>query len=287
MICAELHNAAPQTACVRLRARAGHTLIELLVSMMLSTVVLGIVARDFGYYVHTRDGMELVAETQQAASAALTFITQELRQAGACLPELGKFIALGGEDNGDRDTLVLRIGIADTVTLQCARTILTAQARRNRSDMQVESSSRFAAGQWLYLISGTGHGNFFRIASINNNTITINGVFDVNYAANSGVYAVEEREYRVADFNGVSTLMVSIDGRPAEPLARGITSFDVQYKMAPCPPCESVDVPSSDTQWRVVREVDIALTARSSRPGKDGRYIEIGNRGSVKPRNLL
>lgn len=255
--------------------------------MLLSSVALGIVASDFGYYVHARDRMEMVAETQQAASAAMTFVTQELRQAGACLPELGNFIALGGEDNGTLDTLILRIGIADAQSLQCARTILTTQARRNRSTMDVESSSRFAVGQWVYVISGTGHGNFFRVAGINGNTIAIDGVFDANYAANSGVYAVEERVYRVTTFGGAPTLTVAIDGRPPEPMVRGITAFDLQYKMAPCPPCEPVDVPANDNQWRVVREIDIALTARSNRPGRDGAYVTVDNRASVKPRNLL
>jgi hypothetical protein len=262
-------------------------MVELLVSMLLSSLALTIVARDFGYYVHTRDGMELLAETQQAASSSMTFLTQELRQAGACLPELGDFISLGGEDNGTLDTLVLRIGIADPTTLQCTRTILTKRAYKNQSMMRVASTDQFAVGQWIYIITATGHGNFFKIASISAPWITITGAFDVNYNKNSGVYAVEERVYQVDTVGGSPTLTVGIDGEAAEPMVRGIVALDVQYKMAPCPPCDPVDLPSDDYQWRVVREVDISLTARSSRPGQDGKYLEIDNHATVKPRNFL
>jgi len=255
--------------------------------MLLSSLAMMIVARDFGYYVHTRDGMELLAETQQAASSSMTFMTQELRQAGACLPELGNFIALGGEENGDKDTLIMRIGVADPVTLQCTRTILATAALKNESIMKVASSAQFAPGQWIYVLTATGHGEFFKVASISGQFITIEGAFDRNYGKNSGVYAVEERIYQVANVGGISTLTVGVDGRPDEPMVRGIVSLDIQYKMAPCPPCDPVDIPDDDYEWRVVREVDISLTARSTRPGKDGEYLEVDNRASVKPRNFL
>ncbi len=270
-----------------MRNRRGHTLVELLVSMLLSSVALAVVTRDFGFYVQTRSKMDLLAETQQAASASVTLLTQELRQAGACLPELGTFISLGGEENGTRDSLILRIGIADPITLQCTRTILSERARTNESVMQVETIEGFATGQLLYLITATGHGNFFRIASISGKSITIDGTFDVNYNRNSGVYALEERIYEIAESGGTSSLTVAVDGRDAEPMVRGITELDIQYKMAPCPPCDSVDIPADDYQWRVVREVEIAVTARASRPGANGEPLEIENRATVKPRNFL
>ena len=265
----------------------GNSLIELLVAMMLSAVAMTIVARDFGFYVHARHEMELYSETQQAADSSMTFLTQELRQAGACLPDLGDFIALDGEDNGDEDVLTLRIGIADEYTLQCNRTILKKRAVKNTNIMKVETSDGFEIGQWLYIIKNTGYGNFFKIASIEGKWVTIEGTFNKNFGKNSGVYAVEERTYEIMELDGISTLTVAIDGDDPQPMVRGVEALDVQYRMAPCPPCDPVDIPSSDDQWRVVREVDITVRAKSSRKGHDGEHLTIENQATIKPRNLI
>ncbi len=261
--------------------------MELLVSMLLSAIALAVVARDFGFYVKTRANMDMVAETQQAASSSMTFLTQELRQAGACLPELGNFIALEGEDNGDRDTLTLRIGRADNDSLQCDRTILKKRAKKNESLMKVESSAGFEVGQWIYMVKATGHGNFFRIAGIDGVWIQIEGTFDKNYGRGSGVYAIEERHYEIQEIDGVPVLTVEIDGGYAQPMVRGIEKLNIEYLMDPCPPCSPVDEPSSDDQWRVVRELDITIVAKSSRPGPDGQYRTVEHKSTVKPRNLL
>ncbi len=265
----------------------GTSIVELLVSMLLSTMVLTIVARDFGYYVHSRADMDLLAETQQAANSSITFLTQELRQAGACLPELGNFISLDGEDNGTLDSITLRIGIADDLTLQCNRTIVKKRALKNQPLVKVEASHRFEPGQWLYMIKASGHGNFFRVASVSGQWLTLESNLDKNYGRGSGVYALEERTYTVEQSGNDSVLTVSVDGSDPEPMARGIESLDIQYKMAPCPPCNVVDEPSSDDQWRVVREVVLSIVARSSRPGKGGEYLRIENSSTVKPRNFL
>ncbi len=262
-------------------------MIEVLVAMMLSTVALTISARDFGYYVHHRHDMDLLAETQQAADSSMTFLTQELRQAGACLPDLGNFIALDGKDNGDHDSLTLRIGIADEYSLQCDRTILKKRALKNTSQMKVQSTAGFEAGQWLYLIKNTGYGQFLKIVSIEGLWITVDGTFKRNFGRNSGVYALEERVYEILPLDGKSTLTVAIDGDDPQPMVRGIESFNLQYRMAPCPPCDAVDIPASDTEWRVVREVEISVTAKSDRPGSDGTYLEVENTATIKPRNLI
>ena len=53
--------------------------------------------------------MSLETETQQGLRALLGLVTQELRQAGACLPQNGQFITLDGFDGGSQDRLTLRI----------------------------------------------------------------------------------------------------------------------------------------------------------------------------------
>jgi len=265
----------------------GTSLMELLVSMLLSTVVLTVAVRDFSFVVHSRADMDLLAETQQAADASITFLTQELRQAGACLPELGNFISLDGADGGTRDSITLRIGIADRGTLECDRTILKKKAAKNQSMMKVESAAGFEIGQWFYLIKNTGYGNFFKIAGIAGKWITIEGSFNKNFGRGSGVYAFEERTYQIEDLGGVPVLTVAIDGDAPQPLVRDVEELNIQYRMDPCPPCSAIDEPANDTDWRVVREVELSVVTRSSRPDQEGNYRRIENRATVKPRNLL
>ena len=270
-----------------LASTRGTSLMEVVVSMLLSTVVIGIAMKDFGYHVHARAHMDQFAETQHAATSTMTFLTQELRQAGACLPPLGKFISLEGEDNGTTDSLTMRIGIADEITLECNRTILKKRAKKNESTMKVESADGFEVGQWFYIIKSSGQSNFFKIASISGKFITIEGTFDRNYGRGSGVYAYEEREYEIEEVGGVPILTVAIDGGDPQPMVRGVEELNIQYRLAPCPPCTPVDEPANDTDWRIVREVDISIVTRSSQPGVDGQYFRTDRSATIKPRNFL
>lgn len=268
---------------------SGHTLVELLVSMALSSVALALVARDFGYHVHTRREMDLFADTQQALNSSVTFVTQELRQAGACMPELGDFIALDGENQGDRDVLLLRIGVANQTSLRCARDLLFKRGLRYDAQVELENASAFVAGQWIYIVKSSGQGNFFKVSSVDytNNVLSLASELDRNYGKGSGVYALEERRYEVVEMSGSPVLTLSIDGSEPQPMANGVEKFNIRYKMDPCPPCTAVDDPGSDTNWRVVREVELTVGVRSAETGPDGQYVHLDSTTTVKPRNLL
>jgi hypothetical protein len=110
---------------------------------------------------------------------------------------------------------------------------------------------------------------------------------DRNYGKGSGVYALEERRYEVVETDGVPVLTLSIDGGDALPMANGVEKFNVRYKMDPCPPCDAVNDPGSNTNWRIVREVELTVGVRSTDLGPDGNYVHLESTTTVKPRNLI
>ncbi len=268
---------------------SGHTLVELLVAMTLSAVALALVARDFGYHAHTRREMDLFADTQQALNSSLTFVTQELRQAGACMPELGDFIAMDGDNVGTRDTLLLRSGVANETSLQCTRNLLRLAASSGATQLKLENASAFKAGQYIYIVKSSGQGRFLRVSSVDytNKNLNVTPALNLNFGKGSGVYAIEERRYSIVDMSGVPVLTLSVDGSEALPMAMGVEKLNVRYKMDPCPPCSAVDDPATDEDWRVVREVELTVGVRSTDPGPDGNYVHLESTTTVKPRNLL
>jgi prepilin-type N-terminal cleavage/methylation domain-containing protein len=271
----------------RTAQHTGFTLVELLVSMLLSGIAIGVIAKDFTHSVHTKVDMDQVAEAQQALRAAMTFVSQEVRQAGACLPELGNFVALDGTDGGDRDTLTLRIGRADAASLVCVRTILTAAAGETESTLTVEDAGDFSAGGYIYVTRAAGNGDTFKIASVSGNQITVEGQLGADFIVGGGVYAIEERAFEIQELDGQSVLMMSIDGGDMMPMATGVTKFDVKYRLDPCPPCTSVDLPANNSQWRTVREVEIRVATETKAELQSGEQFVLESTTTIKPRNLL
>ncbi len=283
----EERDSRPNRERKTLRRSQGFTLVEVLVSMMLSGVALGVVARDFSHNAHTRLDMDQVVETQQALMAANTFVSQELRQAGACLPEVGNFVALDGTDGGERDTLTLRIGKVDPSSLVCQRTILVAAASSTASRLVVADASKFRAGSYIYVTRAAGNGDTFKIASIAGNEIAIVGTLGAPFIVGGGVYALEERRYEVQEIRGNPVLMLSVDGSQPQPIVSGIASFDVRYRLDPCLPCLEVALPADDGEWRTVREVEIRFVARSARALAGGEHLVLDSTTTVRPRNLF
>ncbi len=268
--------------------QGGFSLIEMLVALALTGIAMALFVRDFGFTVQTRREMDLVAETQQALHATHTFLTQELRQAGACLPTNGEFIALEATDGGTTDRITLRIGVVDRVDLTCLATVLTHDAEDDESRLRVQDVTGFEAGDWIYVTRNGGRGDTFRIASVGADSLDIQGSLGEDYVAGGGVYAIEERSYAVEMMGDVPVLTVAIDGEESQPLVAGVEEFDLRYRLDPCPPCTEVDEPATSAEWRSVKEVELRVTTRSAtvKP-RDGEYVRIGGTTSIHPRNLL
>jgi hypothetical protein len=261
--------------------------MEVLTAMVLSGVLLSLAARDFGFVVGERHDLDLLVETQHGLRAALSEITRELRQAGACLPVTGDFTALDGEDNGTQDRLTVRVGRVNPNDIVCVRTILTEEASAGSSLLSVEDSGQFAVGQLVYLVHNDGSARLLEVAGVGAGTISISGRLDRRYPVGAGVFGVEERTYEVDTSSGSPILTLAIDGREPQPLVDGVERFDVRYLLAPCPPCAAVNEPASETEWYLVREVRVDVGILSRVPRRDGTPVRLSGATTIRPRNLL
>ncbi len=260
----------------------------MLVALALTGMAMALFVRDFGFTVQTRREMDLVAETQQALHATHAFLTQELRQAGACLPNNGEFIALEASDGGVTDEILLRIGVVDRTDLTCLTTVLTQDAEDDESLLRVQDTTGFEEGQWIYVTRIGGRGDPFRIASVGSDWLQIEGVLGADYVVGGGVYGIEERSYAIQTLGGIPVLTVAIDGDEPQPLVAGVEEFDLRYRLGACPPCTAVDEPATSAEWRSLREVELRVVARSTtvKP-QGGGFIRVDGTTSIRPRNLL
>lgn len=286
---------------------AGFSLVELLVSMFVSGMMMTITAGYFQTVVAKRHNTELTAEAGQGLRSLIQDITQELRQAGACLTQLGQFIALKGSNNGTRDSLTLRIGRTNPDTGRCIQAGIPLGSGVSAGSMTVKvpDASIFSIGQQVYIVTPNNvNGDFYVVLGASGTTLTLNKPL-VNFGGSSsyeggGVYPFDERTYAVdASDPQHPVLTVRINGNSAVPLIEGVDVFNIKYRLAPCEPtcAAEVDLPADQAEWRLVRDVGIKATIKSYHKNKNGNYeyVTTGNGGgagdeeyvTVKPRNFL
>src|SRR6185436_13949531 len=122
-------------------------------------------------------------------------------------------------------------------------------------------------------------------------TITTSQALTRGYGVGSGVYALQERTYSIdtVTYAPTPTLVRSINGQAAVPIAAGIESLVIQYRLNQgCPNCTLRDVPANNPEWNQVSEVVLTIRAQSPKKltGRDF-YREGPTKVSVQPRNLL
>jgi prepilin-type N-terminal cleavage/methylation domain-containing protein len=276
-----------------LKVQTGFSLIELLVVLLIFSIMLTVVTGFFRVNAALRRQMGLQTEAQQGLRATFEMITQELRQAGACLPRLGQFIALDGTDGGNQDSLTLRIGRTDRQLLVCVKAGTTQAAADGDSTLTIaEGEGNLFAGTTLVYITPNGAtGNFYTVTETTSNSVTIDGGLIGDHPVGTGIYGIDERVYTIDASNPDRPMLtVSIDGQSPRPLVEGVEEFNVQYLLAPCDAsgCATVtDEPASDDEWRQVREVAISATVRSRKKDKRGQFLRESGYIHVKPRNLI
>ena len=213
-------------------AASGHTLIELLVSIFMTSIVLAMLVSLMQTSVTVKEEGSLETEAQQGLRGLISIVTQELRQAGACLSTTGPFIALTGVDNSSQDTLTLRIGKVSPTTMLCA--IGTAQAAAvGDTSITVDDASKFQAGDRLYIKESAATGFYNGVASVNTggNILTLTSALANALPAGAGVYAIEERTYSIGTVNGPA----DADGFPRwwHGMAVGVWGRDVRCPVLP------------------------------------------------------
>ncbi len=271
---------------VRRRGVLGFTSIELLVSMTISLLGIalasGLMLAGKGHILQ----QEKELEATHAGRAAVETILRELRLGGACLPETGEFIALDAVENGTTDILTTRYGLTMPADMSCIQTATSQSTPGGSSVLTVDDVTGFKVGGLVYLRHTNGSGEYFKIVAVDNgaNTISSDGGLSATYPQTSGVYAIDERRFFIDTTAGTPTLMFQVDDRPATPFALGIETLDIEYEFSDG---TSTDAPANDQEWRSIRQIHVALTARSAKSYDGGQHYRRSFNVTIKPRNLV
>ena len=281
----------------------GFSLVELLVTLVIVSVMMSVMTGTFRSAVVARDNTALNGEAQQGLRTLLATVTQEVRQAGACLTQLGEFIAFEGTNGGDQDSITLRIGRTDPTTQRCIAVGTTQESNPGTTTLQVADASVFRVGETVYITPDSVNGDFYTVDSASGTTLTLRtSLIDIGgngeaYPLGTGVYPIDERIYATTIEDGRPVLTLAINGGSDEPFIEGVDTFDVRYGLAPCDPtcATEVELPADPAEWRLVREIRIKARVKSRKPDRSGNYTyehtgaegERGEYVSIKPRNFL
>jgi type II secretory pathway pseudopilin PulG len=271
----------------------GFSSIELLVGITLMGLAMAATSSFFLAGNSQMRQQSLRTETDQAARGAVDMIVRDLRLGGACLPVTGDFISLEGVNSGQRDELTTRTGLVRP-DMSCVRTATSAATANGTAIVQVENAEGFEEGMRIYLRAPSGSGLYTTIASSDEaaNQITLSSPVDDDYPSTTGVYAIDERRFYLHDFTSprgvLPELMLKIGDAEPISFAVGIEKLDFQYVLRRhCPACDVVDFPADESEWAIVEEVVVRLTARSELKDVKNDYYRRQVEVAVKPRNLL
>ncbi len=291
------------TQCIRQSsAERGFSLLEMLVGMTVMMIVLTTAGAFFVANRNTLQDQMVRIETIQGLRAAMDSMVRDLRLGGACLPTTGDFVALDAV-NSTTDQIVTRTGLVQA-NETCIRTVLTSDLTASAAQLNVQSAVGFAAGMRVYIRSSSGTtGEIFTISGANTATNTlqkttaltcpqVGGCPSPAYPLGSGVYAVDERQYAVDTSNpALPVLTLTVNGAPPSAFVAGIENLQFQYELArncsSSSGCDVVDVPANDSEFALVNQIYITMTARSPKTLTNGQYYRVSRTVSAKPRNLL
>jgi prepilin-type N-terminal cleavage/methylation domain-containing protein len=271
----------------------GFSLPELLVALAVTTAAMAGAGAFFTTSVHFMRSQEREIETTQAVRASIDVMVRDLRLGGACLPVNGDFITLDGVNNGTTDEITTRTGLTRP-DLSCVRSATVGITPMAGSTIAIERADGFQTNGRAYIRAADGTGEFFTVTSVDTgaNIIGRDRAFTKDYAAASGVYAIDERRFALTTtttpWGDVPQLILQIGDASPSPFALGIEQLNIQYHLRRnCPSCDVIDIPTTDDDWRLVDEVLLTLTGRSLKPNQDGGYYRRTMSVAIKPRNLL
>lgn len=252
-----------------------------------------------GMFVASKHHMRMQSreiEATQAARAALDMIIRDLRLGGACLPVTGDFISLHGINSDTKDTIVTRTGLTRP-DLSCIRSAVPigSTVLKSGGPVPLVSSEGFEAGMQAYIRHPDGTGEYFEITAVTSSTqVTKGTTLSRDYPEASGVYGIDERRFFIQTREGLRgpqpQLMLQVGNNPADaqPFAVGIERLNIQYQLRRnCPPCDVVNLPANNSEWSIVEQVLLSVTARSEQRDTAGGYYRRTVSVGVKPRNLL
>jgi len=282
--------------CHRHKTTTGYTLVELLIVLLLTSYMMTIMVGFFRTAVAARQNTGAQTEAQFGLRSSASVITQELRQAGACLPRTGTFVTLAGTNSGLTDSLTLRIGRADPATGACLKAQITPASGGavGATTLTVDSTAGFGSTKRVLIVSSAAAGasELYSVTGTTATSITISPGLQFTKPQFSRIYPLDERIYQIQTWSGRSVLTVQIDGDSAQPLVDGVTEFNVTYYGLPCDTlgvCTVLTQPTTDATWRNVREVTIAPKITARKKNRQGQLVTttLTEPIHIKPRNLL
>ncbi len=149
----------------------------------------------------------------------------------------------------------------------------------------VESTEGFAAGMRAYIRGPAGTGEYFDVTSVISPTqLGKSQTLTQDYPETSGVYAIDERRFFLQNFvtsNGpLPELQMQIGNQAPQSFAVGIEKLNIRYQLRRnCPPCDVVDLPADNSEWSIVEEVLLNVTARSELPDANGNLLSAHDLG--------
>lgn len=267
-------------------AERGFSLVEFLVAISLSGIALAGVVQFLATQARAQVGHGYRIELNQALRSSLDNVTRDLRLAGACLPATGDFSALGGQDGPGPDEITIRAGIVRN-DMTCVRTSLSVMTPNGTSTLTVPSTAGFEVDTLVLMQSAAGHMYSF-VTGVAGNIITIQDPANIDYPVGSGIFAVDERVYQIDDTGTTPRLMLTINRSAPQAFAVGMRDLQVSYVLAQnCPPCDTVDIPATDTDWRLVNEVIVTAEAETVGAVRQEDQVSLRETSRAKPRNLI
>ncbi|HXJ34864.1 MAG TPA: hypothetical protein VMS22_12595 [Candidatus Eisenbacteria bacterium] len=261
----------------------------MLVSAALASISLFAVSQFFIMQAKQQKGQGYRVEMQQALRSSLDAITRDLRLAGACLPSTGDFVAIDATNGAgtNPDSITVRAGIVRN-DLSCIVTSLSALTQQGQTTLTVTSAAGFDVGMLVYVRHPGGFGQFSFVTSAAGTNVVIADAATQDYPVGSGLFAVDERVYRIDTTVTPPQLLLTVNRAAPEAFAAGIPDLQFRYVLQQnCPPCDVVDLPPDDPTWRLVNEV--LVTARASTVGatRSEDQVSLTETSRSKPRNLL
>ncbi len=265
----------------------GFTSVELLVGLLMMGLALALTASVMLAGKGKMQEHHKLVETEIGARSVVNAILRELRLSGACLPVNGDFIALEAVDSGTTDEITTRTGLTASGSVTCIRAASAALAASGSSVLTVDDASAFAQGMHVYIRGASGTGEYAYIASVDPSTdqISLDIALSQDYAAASGVYAVEERRFFIQNQpDGTPELMLQINDSAPVSYASGVESLELTYELADG---AIVDLPPNAAAWRSLRMINVSSTSRSLKENESSDHYRRSFSLGIKPRNIL
>jgi prepilin-type N-terminal cleavage/methylation domain-containing protein len=246
----------------------GITLIELLVTLVISSILVAGIYRTFLSQQHTFTVQEQVVDMQQNVRIAINQMVREIRMAGFGRIDSKTYGASGM--HGIYKNIVTPSDDGTSVTVVAAYQEMTTLAANvdlvNSPDkIQVDNASGFNLVKRQYIcINGT---ESRRIKSINGNQIELYDNLTENHFAGELIFRILAITYSLGVFEGKSALLRNENlGSGAQPVAENIESLRFMYTLK-----------DGSVYWDTVpgalrdqiRMVQVTLRARTDRNDPD------------------